>query len=708
MKARSFSFAILNGSLDDAAMLPFLDDLVEAGYEGVCFHPRDGMLAPYASRYFWERLDIWVGAARARDLAVWFYDEFPFPSGMGGGTFLEDNPQKRARELKFETISPQILPHSGEPGLIDIGAGQVLGVVRYRLKHDEIVEMREISDDCGGFFDTWIWGNWHNRFYTGTLLIHEEQHERAGAARWTRVYRPDVPLQDDERILAVKIAATPGQKGLGGHPDLTLPEVTDAFLEKIYRPLAEVSRRHGLEKAPVFQDEVHFGSLHPWNHEIAARLTANGEHPALLLARAHLRQSSDWESCRFQYRSACAQALEENWFARVAVYCHQSNLQMTGHLAGEESILGHAALLGNAFKSLRHFDIPGYDFISSHFFDENNRGQATGIKLVQSIAWGENRETAMAEIFGCNGFQSTLNQQRGILAWLALHDFTRTFDHSTYQSSLSVRKYDAPPVSNRFNPLQIGRPDLWNWQNQFCDLLEEYKFAPDTLILFPFDALTRYCPDETEVWREPVKRWKIGFSRFAASRWIAFLCRRIVWKKWKSIKPVSFITIINSRAFGCRLLNRCIKRRIGNCSGFSSIPILVAPRRKSPFLATRRRRSFRCLRVRWKNRATGRLRGPFCNRCGAAKAARRCKFCSIRTTNLCKCVAPTFPVSRSAWLVLRPVPSNLTAKLGSLKWPRAKFKFSASQQQPRRRNAKITTKLCALLRRDGVAARLIL
>ena len=511
MKSRAFSFTILNGSLNDAAMLPFLNDLIAAGYRGVCFHPRDGMTAPYASRYYWERLDALVGAARARALAVWFYDEFPFPSGMGGGTFLEDNPWTWAHTLKFEAVSTQTLPHSDEPGLIDLGAGRVLGVVRYRLSGGEISEMREISEDCGGYFDTWVWGNWHNRFYTGTLFVHEEPHERAGAARWTRVYRPDAPLDEDERILAIKIARVPGQKGLSGHPDLTLPEVTDAFLDEIYRPLIEISRRHRLGKTPVFQDEVNFGSLHPWSREIAACLDNGDEHPALTLAKAQLRQTPDWENCRFKYRTACAQAIEENWFARVAAYCHRNGLQMTGHLAGEESIVGHAALLGDAFKSLRHFDIPGYDFISSHFFDEKNRGQATGIKLAQSIAWGENRPLAMAEVFACTGFQSTLNQQRGILAWLALHDFTRTFDHSTYESALSVRKYDAPPVSNRFNPLHIGRPDLWSWHNWFCDLLEEYRFAPHTLILFPFDALTRYCLDEIEIWREPVERLENWF-----------------------------------------------------------------------------------------------------------------------------------------------------------------------------------------------------
>ena len=511
MNERSFSLSILNGSLDDAATLPFLDDLVEAGYGGVCFHPRDGMIAPYDSRYYWERLDALVGAARARGLAVWHYDEFPYPTGMGGGTFLEDNPHTWAHNLKFEPIATQPLAHSGEPGLIDIGAGRVLGVVRYRLKDDKIVEMREVSRDCGGYFDSWVWGHWHNLHYTATLLVHEEHHERAAAARWTRVYRPDVAVGEDERMLAIKVVPTRGHKGLSGHPDLTLPEVTDAFLEQIYCPLAEISQRHGLQQTPVFQDEVNFGSQHPWSREIAARLPQNGEHSALLLAKAHLRQSSDWENCRFQYRDACALALEENWFARVAAYCHENDLQMTGHLAGEESILGHAALLGDAFKALRHFDIPGYDFISSHFFDEKNRGQATGIKLAQSVAWAENRALQMAEVFAANGFQSTLNQQRGTLAWLALHGFTRTFDHSTYQSSLSVRKYDAPPVSNRFNPLHIGRADLWDWQNKFCDLLEEYHFAPDTLILFPFDALTRYNMEEREVWREPVERLENWF-----------------------------------------------------------------------------------------------------------------------------------------------------------------------------------------------------
>ena len=72
---------MLNGRLDDDIVEPYLDALSTSGYRGVCLHPRDGLAVPYGSEQFWAGIERVIGHARDRDLAVWFYDEFSFPSG---------------------------------------------------------------------------------------------------------------------------------------------------------------------------------------------------------------------------------------------------------------------------------------------------------------------------------------------------------------------------------------------------------------------------------------------------------------------------------------------------------------------------------------------------------------------------------------------------------------------------------------------------
>jgi len=51
-----------------------------------------------------------------------------------------------------------------------------------------------------------------------------------------------------------------------------------------------------------------------------------------------------------------------------------------------------------------------------------------------------------------------------------------------------------------FNPLNAGRADLWNWHNWLADLMDEFRFAPRTLILFPVESLARYNLNEEVLW----------------------------------------------------------------------------------------------------------------------------------------------------------------------------------------------------------------
>lgn len=512
---RVFALAMLNSSLTDEEVVPFLDGLKEAGYEGICLHPRDGLMVPYASRLYWKKIDHILSLARERGFAIWHYDEYPFPSGIAGGMLTSDDPSLAVQGLRFEEVDAT----PNRDGLIEIGGEPLLALLRYRENEQgEKIEVRDATADCGSIFDTWAWGEWHNLNYTGALNVDKEVHERAVLGRYTRMFASEEPLGEDEKLLAVKLATSPGKANTPGLPDIMRPEVTDRFLEMIYSRLAQLSEKHGLVNTPVFQDEVAFGAVWPWNKEIASRLLPQwGDDWRLKLAALHAPNVAGWEQTRAEYRAATQDAFEQNWCVRLRDYCHAHNLQVTGHLPGEETIYGHCQLLGNIFKNLRHFDIPGYDIISSTISNDVNRSQQIGIKAVQSAAWLDGRKPTMVEVFGAHGHHSDLQRQRNVLAWLGVHDFAHVFDHSAYGNTQGIRKYDAPPVSTRFNPLVAGRPDLWNWHNWFADLMQEYVFTPRTLVLFPVESLARYCFAEIELWREEVSCLETWFHYVCAA-----------------------------------------------------------------------------------------------------------------------------------------------------------------------------------------------
>jgi len=502
MKPRVFSLAMLSGSMDDAIIISFLDGLVEAGYQGVCPHPRNGLKVPYPSRLYWQRLSRMIELAQQRGLEIWHYDEFPYPSGQLAGIMTEDHPHMAAQMLVFEPV--EII--TNEDGYIDIGRGSLLALIRYKESHKSTFsDIEDVTSDTGMLLDSWVCKDTNNLGYTATNRLHCEDHERAFPLRASRYYVPETPLKANEKLIAIRSDVTSYESYQGlRKPDLTRPEVTDYFASRIYTKLSEVGKNHHLINTPIFQDEVTFNSSFPWNDTIEEKLRSLwGKDFAANLWKLHHPNIAGWEFARFQYRNLCAELLEHNWYIKIKDCCYENSLRMTGHLPGEESISSHAQIMGNAFKNLSHFDIPGYDIISSTLPDDIDRSHATGIKLVQSATWIEGRKPTMAEAFGANGFHQDLQRNRTVLSWLATHDIKQICDHATFSDSRSMAKYDAPPIHNRFNPMHKGAPDLWKWHHWFCDLMDHYQFNPTTLVLFPFDALTRYTTVE-KYWQEQV------------------------------------------------------------------------------------------------------------------------------------------------------------------------------------------------------------
>jgi hypothetical protein len=491
MKSRVFSLAMLSGSMDDDIIIPFLDGLLEAGYQGVCPHPRNGLKIPYPSRLYWQKLSRMIGLAQQRGLEIWHYDEFPYPSGQLAGIMTEDHPHMAAQTLVFEPIEIT----ANREGYIDIGRGSLLALVRYKeTRKSTFRDIQDVTADTGILLDSWLCLDANNLGYTATKRLHREDHERAFPKRASRYYVPEAPMKATEKLIAIRsnITSYESYQGLR-KPDLTRPEVTDYFATRVYTQLSELGKKHHLINTPIFQDEVTFYSSFPWNDIIEKSLLALwGKDFGANLWKLNNPDIPGWEWARFQYRNLCAELLEQNWYIKIKDCCHENELRMTGHLPGEESISGHAQIMGNAFKNLSHFDIPGYDIISSTLPDDIDRSHATGIKLVQSAAWIEGRKSTMAEAFGANGFYQDLQRNRTVIAWLAAHDIKQICDHATFSDSRSVVKYDAPPIHNRFNPMHKGASDLWNWHHWLCDLMDHYQFNPTTLVLFPFDALTRY------------------------------------------------------------------------------------------------------------------------------------------------------------------------------------------------------------------------
>lgn len=96
---RSFTFYSVNDSLDSEELKRQIHGFKDAGFGGLYFHSREGLLTPYLKEDWWDVLDASVEAALEADVQIRFYDEDRWPSGFAGGAVPLASEEYRAKSL---------------------------------------------------------------------------------------------------------------------------------------------------------------------------------------------------------------------------------------------------------------------------------------------------------------------------------------------------------------------------------------------------------------------------------------------------------------------------------------------------------------------------------------------------------------------------------------------------------------------------------
>ena len=76
----------------------------EVGFGGFIIHARAGLKTEYLGEEWFACVQACIDEAKKRDMCIWIYDEFGYPSGFVGGTLLE-NESHRAEYLEYELRS---------------------------------------------------------------------------------------------------------------------------------------------------------------------------------------------------------------------------------------------------------------------------------------------------------------------------------------------------------------------------------------------------------------------------------------------------------------------------------------------------------------------------------------------------------------------------------------------------------------------------
>ena len=99
-------FWFWNDRLDSAEIRRQVRLMRDGGVRSFIIHARWGLRTPYLSAEWWRHVRTALGEAKACGMRVWLYDEYNYPSGIGGFKLTR---QRRFRERYLATAGARTI-----------------------------------------------------------------------------------------------------------------------------------------------------------------------------------------------------------------------------------------------------------------------------------------------------------------------------------------------------------------------------------------------------------------------------------------------------------------------------------------------------------------------------------------------------------------------------------------------------------------------
>jgi hypothetical protein len=443
----------------------------KAGLGGFFMHARFGLESEYMGENWMNCVRRAIQTAHQCGVKAWLYDEYPFPSGVGG-LKVTQNPEYCNKfielvEAKFVGPKEISLSISEKP------------LITYAIRTDQI------SD-----------------FYEKAVIINFSNEKE---------FRWNVPEGEWLVMIFVKRVLQDPRGNVFG-PDYLNPLMTKAFLSVLdtYVNDEEVKKYLGETVPGIFTDEPCLlawhqnhtnyptrpnGRIVAWGDEVPERLEKNGYDWLKVLPALFYDISIDSAKLRHAYRKVVAENYIDSFFIPYQQWCHKNNLKLTGHLLLEEGLYTNTIFQGDFIRDLSLFDIPGSDHLgigcegkyggwgNLPLMSTNIQGQ----KLVSSIAHLYNKEAVLSESFGVSGLGLSIADMKRIVDWQYRLGINFLCPHAFYYSMEGFRKYDSPPS-------QFFQATYWRYYRYFADyvarlsmLMRAGRHAAQAALFYPLD-----------------------------------------------------------------------------------------------------------------------------------------------------------------------------------------------------------------------------
>ena len=140
-------FWFWNGDMKKEEIDHQLKEMAEKGLGGAFICARQGLTVPYLSKEWFELVEYASQRAAGYGMETWLYDEYPYPSGMGGGEVMLRHPEAEHMVLEHRRLVLE------DGGCVEenLGWSEVLSAKAYRVYDEKVcfAEAISLEDEIG-------------------------------------------------------------------------------------------------------------------------------------------------------------------------------------------------------------------------------------------------------------------------------------------------------------------------------------------------------------------------------------------------------------------------------------------------------------------------------------------------------------------------------------------------------------------------------
>jgi len=431
-------FWFWNGDMKEQEIVRQIEEMADKGVRGFFICARQGMQVSYLSKTWFDKVSFAIQAAKERDMQVWLYDEYPYPSGIAGGEVTLLHP-----DAKHQTLA--VTEHSVSGGTqlqLELPWARILAAKAVPVKSTGEKEWEQAVDLSGAignfqadlvFQKTGLTTYNQKRFFTYRTVYRLDWEAPAG--EWFIYIFQEKEIEDF--------------KYYGTFVDPCHREAMQSFIRLTHdRYEAYIGEEFGATVKGMFTDEIGLLGKNPWSPQLEAYfLKRNGYSLKDHLQALVCSDYPDAPKIRYDYYQSLHLLLCESYHEQVHDWCEERSLRYVAEVPSMR------------MTTQRYSHVPGGD--SAHeklgrSLDWILRRYALSFrdnpKMTSSIARQLGRERVLNESFHSVGWSMNLQDAKWMIDRLAALGTNFYNFHAFFYTIDGLTQHDAPPSQFYQNP----------------------------------------------------------------------------------------------------------------------------------------------------------------------------------------------------------------------------------------------------------------